>query len=128
MDFSKLVNFRMAEHNESGRLAEQLAADWLVGRGYELLDSNYRHGYAEIDLVMTHRGLLIFVEVKFRSGTGFGFAEEFVDSTKKKLLVKAADHYIYEKDWKRDIRFDIIGVYRDRAGTVNFRHFEDAFY
>ncbi len=118
----------MAEHNESGRLAEQLAADWLVGKGYELLDTNYRHGYAEIDLVMKHRGLLIFVEVKFRSGTGFGFAEEFVDSTKKKLLVKAADNYIYEKDWEKDIRFDIIGVYKDRAGNVNFRHFEDAFY
>lgn len=118
----------MAEHNDSGRLAEQLAADWLVSKGYELLDTNYRHGHAEIDLVMKHRGLLVFVEVKFRSGTGFGFAEEFVDSTKKKLLVKAADQYIYEKDWHKDIRFDIVGVYKDRAGTINFRHFEDAFY
>jgi putative endonuclease len=118
----------MAEHNESGRLAEQLAADWLVSKGYELMDSNYRHGYAEIDLIMTFRDLLVFVEVKFRSGTGFGFAEEFVDSTKRKLLVKAADHYIHEKDWKKDIRFDIVGVYKDRFGTVNFRHFEDAFY
>lgn len=118
----------MAEHNESGRLAEQLAADWLVGKGYELLETNYRHGYAEIDLIMKNQTLLVFVEVKFRSGTGFGFAEEFVDSTKKKLLVKAADHYIYEKNWMKDIRFDIVGVYKDRNGTINFRHFEDAFY
>lgn len=118
----------MAEHNESGSLAEQLAADWLVGRGYELVEKNYRHGHAEIDLVMKHRGLLIFVEVKFRSGTGFGFAEEFVDSIKKKLLVKAADNYIYEKDWQKDIRFDILAVYKNRDGAINFRHFEDAFY
>jgi putative endonuclease len=118
----------MAEHNDTGRLAEQLAADWLVGKGYELLDTNYRHKHAEIDLIMKFKGLLIFIEVKFRSGTGFGYAEEFVDSTKKKLLVKAADHYIYEKDWHNDIRFDIVGVYKDRSGTINFRHFEDAFY
>lgn len=118
----------MAEHNESGRLAEQLAADWLVGKGYELMETNYRHGYAEIDLIMKYRGLLIFVEVKFRSGTGFGFAEEFVDGTKKKLIVKAADQYIHENDWHKDIRFDIVGVYKDRTGTINFRHFEDAFY
>ncbi|GMQ31325.1 YraN family protein [Algoriphagus confluentis] len=118
----------MAEHNDSGRLAEQLAADWLVSKGYELKETNYRHGYAEIDLILEHRGLLVFVEVKFRSGTGFGYAEEFVDSVKKKLIVKAADQYIFESDWKKDIRFDIVGVYKDREGTVRFRHFEDAFY
>lgn len=117
----------MAEHNDSGRLAEQLAADWLVSKGYELKETNYRHGYAEIDLILEYRGLLIFVEVKYRSGTGFGYAEEFVDSVKKKLLVKAADQYIYENDWKKDIRFDIVGVYKDREGIVRFRHFEDAF-
>lgn len=118
----------MAEHNESGRLAEQLAADWLIGKGYELVAQNYRHGHAEIDLIMKHREILIFVEVKFRSGTGFGYAEEFVDATKRKLLIKAADHFIYEEDWKKDIRFDIVGVYKDRSGNFNFRQFEDAFY
>jgi putative endonuclease len=118
----------MAEHNDSGKLAEQLAADWLISKGYELTETNYRHGHAEIDLILKHRGLLIFVEVKFRSGSGFGYAEEFVDSTKKKLLVKAADHYIYEKDWHKDIRFDIVGVYKNREGTISFKHFEDAFY
>ena len=118
----------MAEHNETGSLAEKMAADWLIGKGYELLDTNYRHGHAEIDLIMKHRGLLIFVEVKFRSGTGYGFAEEFVDHIKRKLILKAADQYIFEKDWKKDIRFDIVGVYRDRNGSFNFRQFEDAFY
>lgn len=118
----------MAEHNESGKLAEQLAADWLVGKGYELLDKNYRFQHAEIDLVMKHKGIVIFIEVKFRSGTGFGYAEEFVDGAKKKLVVKAADHYVYEKDWHNDIRFDIVGVYKDRAGNFNFKQFEDAFY
>ena len=38
------------------------------------------------------------------------------------------DNYIYEKDWHKDIRFDIIGVYKNRTGAINFRHFEDAFY
>jgi putative endonuclease len=77
---------------------------------------------------MTHQGLLVFIEVKFRTGTGFGYAEEFVDGTKKRLLVKAADQYIYQKDWHRDIRFDIVGVYKDSRGTLHFKQFEDAFY
>ncbi|EAZ81175.1 YraN family protein [Algoriphagus machipongonensis] len=118
----------MAEHNRSGQLAEEMAAQWLISKGYQLLEKNYRHGYAEIDLILTHKKLLVFVEVKFRSGTGFGYAEEFVDYTKRKLIIKAADHYIHEKNWKSDIRFDIVGVYRDRTGAINYRHFEDAFY
>jgi putative endonuclease len=118
----------MAEHNECGRIAEEQAAEWLKGKGYEHLESNYRHGHAEIDLIMKHKGLLIFIEVKYRSGTGYGFAEEFVDSTKRKLLIKAADHYIYQIDWHKDIRFDIVGVYKDKHGNLNFKSFEDAFY
>lgn len=118
----------MAEHNDSGKLAEELAADWLVSKGYEFVEKNYRHKHAEIDLIMKHQGLLIFIEVKFRSGTGFGFAEEFVDSHKKKMVVKAADQYIFEKDWHKDIRFDIVAVYKDRNGNLNFKQFEDAFY
>jgi putative endonuclease len=118
----------MAAHNDSGRVAEQEAALWLESKGYTLLEANYRHQHAEIDLIMTHQGLLVFIEVKFRTGTGFGYAEEFVDGTKKRLLVKAADQYIYQKDWHRDIRFDIVGVYKDSRGTLHFRQFEDAFY
>lgn len=118
----------MAEHNDSGRLAEEYAAQWLIEKGYELREKNYRHGYAEIDLILTFKKLLIFVEVKYRSGTGFGFAEEFVDHTKRKLILKAADQYIYENNWNSDIRFDIVGVYKNKSGVINFKHFEDAFY
>ena len=118
----------MAAHNDSGRVAEQEAAKWLESKGYTLLEANYRHQHAEIDLIMTHQGLLVCIEVKFRTGTGFGYAEEFVDGTKKRLLVKAADQYIYQKDWHRDIRFDIVGVYKDSKGALHFRQFEDAFY
>ncbi|WP_075349859.1 YraN family protein [Algoriphagus marinus] len=118
----------MAEHNESGKNAEEQAAEWLKSKGYEHLESNFRHGHAEIDLIMKYKGLLIFVEVKYRSGTGFGYAEEFVDATKRKLIIKAADQYIHQIDWHKDIRFDIVGVYKDRHGNLNFKSFEDAFY
>lgn len=118
----------MAEHNDLGREAEELAKEWLVAKGYEFVEANFRHKHAEIDLIFIYRGIMVFVEVKFRSGTGYGYAEEFVDYKKRQLLVRAADHYIHLKDWHRDIRFDIVGVYRDRRGIVGFKHFEDAFY
>lgn len=118
----------MAEHNEKGKRAEELAKDWLTGKGYVFKEANYRYSHSEIDLIFEYRGILVFVEVKFRSGVGFGFAEEFVDHTKRRLIIKAADHYIHENDWHKDIRFDIVGVYQDKNGNINFRQFEDAFY
>ncbi|MDO6438894.1 YraN family protein [Cyclobacterium sp. 1_MG-2023] len=118
----------MAEHNDKGTKAEQLARDWLVANGYQFITANYRYKHAEIDLIMEKGGILIFVEVKYRSGTGYGYAEEFVDYRKRQLIIRAADNYIYEKDWKKDIRFDIVGVYQSKSGGIAFKHFEDAFY
>ena len=118
----------MAEHNDKGTKAEQLAKDWLVANGYVFIAANYRYKHAEIDLILERRGILVFVEVKYRSGTGFGYAEEFVDFRKRQLIIRAADNYIYEKDWKKDIRFDIVGVYQNKSGAIAFKHFEDAFY
>jgi len=118
----------MAHHNDIGNTAEQQAADFLLSKGYTLREKNYRYRHAEIDLIMEDHGLLVFVEVKFRSGTGFGYAEEFVDYRKRQLIIRAADHYIHEKDWHKDIRFDIVGVYKDKSGVLRFKQFEDAFY
>jgi putative endonuclease len=118
----------MAEHNDKGTEAELLAKEWLLANGYVFLTANYRYKHAEIDLIMEKGGILIFVEVKYRSGTGYGYAEEFVDFRKRQLIIRAADHYIHETDWHKDIRFDILGVYRNKSGAVAFKHFKDAFY
>jgi putative endonuclease len=118
----------MAEHNDKGREAELLAKEWLIANGYAFVTANYRYRHAEIDLIMEQAGILIFVEVKYRSGSGFGYAEEFVDFRKRQLIIRAADHYIHEADWHKDIRFDILGVYRNKSGAIAFRHFKDAFY
>jgi putative endonuclease len=118
----------MARHNELGSQSEYLASEWLQSHGYEFVQANYRYRHAEIDLIMKHRDILVFVEVKFRSGTGYGYAEEFVDYKKRQLITRAADNFIYEWDWHKDIRFDIVSVYKDQYGHMAFKHFPDAFY
>ena len=54
----------MAEHNEIGALGEQYACRFLEQLGYEILERNWRHVKDEIDLIATHEGQLIIVEVK----------------------------------------------------------------
>jgi putative endonuclease len=117
----------MATHNDTGNWGEEKAADFLSGKGYEIIEKNYRHKHAEIDLIARKDKMLIFVEVKTRSGTGFGMPEEFVNYTKARLVMQAAEHYIFDKDWQFDVRFDIISILIFSNGGYDIRHIEDAF-
>lgn len=117
----------MAQHNDTGKQGEDEAVRYLQQKGYQILERNYRYQHAEIDLI-AHKGkLVIFVEVKTRTSTRFGNPEEFVNSAKARLVMKAAEHYIFAKDWQHDVRFDIVAV-TVTPEEVNVKHIEDAFY
>lgn len=117
----------MAQHNETGNQGEAEATQYLREKGYEIMARNYRHQHAEIDLIAKKGKLLVFVEVKTRSNPNYGNPEEFVSYTKAKLVMKAAEHYIFSTNWLHDIRFDIIAI--SIAGTERrVKHIEDAFY
>lgn len=117
----------MAVHLELGRLGESLAKTHLENAGYEILDENWTHGKAEVDLIAYKDKVIIFVEVKTRTGNGFGEPEDFVDERKQKLLVNAADEYIYLMEHEGDVRFDIISILFDKA-NYTLKHIEDAFW
>lgn len=119
--------FGMAQHNDTGSWGEKKAVEYLQSKGYEIIVKNYRHRQAEIDLIAKKGKLLIFVEVKTRTGTGFGLPEEFVNYSKAKLVMKAAEGYIFDTNWHFDVRFDIISIIIFPDGGINIRHIEDAF-
>jgi len=118
----------MAEHLALGRKGESLAKAHLESTGYEIKEENWRHSRAEIDLIARKDGLIIFVEVKTRTGNFFGEPEDFVDTRKQKLLVTAADEYIYKMNHQGEVRFDIISVLFDKQKNYTLKHIEDAFW
>jgi putative endonuclease len=111
-----------------GQAGEAAAADFYRRAGYELVAQSYRHGRAEVDLIVRQGAtLLVFVEVKTRSGGQYGPPETFVSARKKELFRLAATHLQEEMDWRGDIRFDILAATRLREG-FRLEVFEDAFY
>lgn len=116
----------MAQHNETGKQGEAEAARFLREKGYDILTTNFRYQHAEIDLIVQRGKLLVFVEVKTRTGTAFGNPEEFVSYTKARLVMKAAEHYIFTHNWHYDVRFDIIAILVS-GSEQRIRHIEDAF-
>lgn len=117
----------MAQHNEIGKQGEERAAHYLEQKGYQILERNFRHQQSEIDLIARKDKTMLFVEVKTRSNLSFGHPEEFVSYTKVRLIKRAAEHYIYAKDWHHDIRFDIVAVTLANE-QIQIKHIEDAFY
>jgi putative endonuclease len=117
----------MAIHHQLGRQGEQLAKTYLEELGYEILDENWTYGKAEVDLIAYHNKMIIFVEVKARSGNWFGEPEDFVDNRKQKLLVDAANEYIYLMEHRGEVRFDIVSVLFDKE-SHRLKHIPDAFW
>lgn len=117
----------VASH-QLGQDGEAAAANYLVQLGFEIVFRSYRYKRAEVDLVV-RRGqeLLVFAEVKTRSGAQFGHPETFVSARKKELFRLAATQLQEELNWTGDIRFDILALTLLNSG-FRIEHFEDAFY
>ncbi|WP_295770837.1 YraN family protein [uncultured Mucilaginibacter sp.] len=118
----------MAKHHELGRRGEAIAKAHLEAAGYEILDENWTFGKAEVDLIAYKDRMIIFTEVKARSGNSFGEPEDFVDNRKQKLLASAADEYIYIMNHQGEVRFDIVAILFTPQQTYTLKHIEDAFW
>lgn len=94
-----------------GREGEETAAAYLVAHGYRILERNLRFRSGEIDLVAEESGYLVFVEVKTRTGSGFGTAAEAVTAEKRRRLVRLAALYLARLGGAPPpCRFDVVTV------------------
>jgi len=117
----------MADHNELGKLGEELAVEFLRKDGYTILETNCTFQKAEIDIIAQKENILAIVEVKTRSSLDFGLPQDFVKPKKIQLLVKAVNEYVISKDLDIEVRFDIIAVHKEGKSFV-IEHLIDAFY
>lgn len=118
----------MLKHTEIGTNGEHLAAIFLKNKGYQILETNWRTGKKEIDIIAENADSIVFVEVKTRSNFNFGFPEEAVTASKKKLLKLAAEDYYEQKQPQKSPRFDIISILQQGKKTREIIHLEDAFF
>jgi len=117
----------LAQHNELGKEGEQIAVDFLIQKGYEIKERNWRFKKAEIDIIAQRENVLVAVEVKTRSTDDFGDPQDFLKPKQKKQLVSAMDEYVTSKDLNVEVRFDVIGIIKNKI-EIKIEHFEDAFF
>lgn len=112
-----------------GRAGEQLALDHLLRKGLRLEQKNYRVRSGEIDLVMWHGEILVFVEVRTRSDNHFGEAVESVLRRKRRKIVTVARHFLKEKGIGEEVRcrFDLVGILLRPEHEPVIEHIANAF-
>lgn len=118
----------MAQKDELGRRGEKCAADFLVAAGYQVIARNWRCSQGEIDLVVERDGEVVFVEVKTRSGTGFGHPFEAITAVKLARLRRLAALWCDGSELRpRRIRIDAIAVIAERGAVPVIEHLVGVF-
>ncbi len=118
----------MSKHNEIGIKGEQLAAEFLLNKGYIIIERNWRAGKKEVDIIAFKDNVLAVIEIKTRSSNDLLFPEEAVNRKKKDNLRAAAAVFVSDKPQYINIRYDIISVLMEFGTAKEIIHFEEAFY
>jgi putative endonuclease len=117
----------MKNHIELGKAGEEIAVAHLEGKGYRILERNWRFGREEIDIIARDGNFIVIVEVKTRTSNALAEPESSVTKSKQRILVRAAHAYVNYRRQHGEVRFDIITVLV-RPGGEEIHHIVDAFY
>ena len=111
----------------TGKLGEAIGANYLKQRGYQIIERYVQSPFGQIDLIASHRGTLVFVEVKTRRDQAFGHPEEAVDERKKNQLARLASWYLaHHPKAHPAARFDVLSIQLS-GDQPNIRLIENAF-
>jgi len=113
-----------------GRNGEQLAADYLISLGFQVVSRNWRCREGELDIVATDgRDLAVVCEVKTRSGVRFGSGAEAVDAGKRRRIRRLSVLWLAEHRVRKDVtvRFDVISVLIEPGTAPQLTHIPAAF-
>jgi len=117
----------MTHNQKIGQFGDTLAKNFLTKRGYNILDSNVKLSYQELDIVAKKGGLTVFVEVKTRISQFYGPAENAFQFSKLERFRRGIEMYMANKNLiAEDIRADLITVDIDQVTKIaKLKHYED---
>src|SRR6267378_6105271 len=98
----------MADHNDTGKIGEEMALCFLRENGYDIREVNWRYKRDEIDIIAKHEGMLVVVEGKTIRSDVFGEPEDKVTRKKQRNIVRAADVYVKDRNIDLEVRFDVV--------------------
>lgn len=116
----------MNNTRETGRFYELQAQKYFKKKKYKIIDKNFLCKFGEIDIVAAKDDVLVFVEVKARKNTKYGYPREFVTLSKQRKIIKTAEYYLMKNNcYDIQCRFDVLEIIIE-DDIIN--HIENAFW
>lgn len=120
------------ENYNKGKKGEEKAKDFLLKKGFGLVEMNYENKIGEIDLIMTDKDWLVFVEVKLKVGDKFGIPEEMINKRKLSQVKRVAESYLVLENKKvkqfKKYRIDGVCIVLNDDQTINrINHYENIY-
>lgn len=114
-------------NRKAGDEAEDFACNFLIEKGWEIIDRNYYAGHFEVDIIARENTTIVFLEVKMRSSKAFGSPVEFVSEAKVERIFSVAEHWVHENNMHNSpLRFDVIAILKKSSG-FELTHYADAY-
>ena len=108
-----------------GARGETLAKSYLQKQGFTIIEQNWRHEFAEVDIIASHGSELHFIEVKTKSNDVFGMPEERITQKKLKTLARAAEAFLEKNSAWQEVIFDVLSVMLQHKQQAEFFLIED---
>lgn len=127
----------MKQNNrKTGNKGEEVAAEYLAKKGYEILERNYREKYGEVDIVCkitNHKfpnsqieEYVVFVEVKTKTEGEYGEPWEMINRHKLKQITQMGHLWCLQNHYHGLLRIDVVGVWLNIGGEVErVEHWEN---
>jgi putative endonuclease len=124
------MNKAKIENYNKGRGGEMMALDFLLKKGFQLVEMNYENKIGEIDLIMIDKDWLVFVEVKLKVGDKFGSPEEMINKRKLYQIKKVAESYLILENpiakYFKKYRIDAVCIVLNEDKTIKrIIHYEN---
>ncbi|HWS48670.1 MAG TPA: YraN family protein [Candidatus Methanoperedens sp.] len=110
------------ENYHKGQYGENIAKEYLLEKGFVFIEANFENKIGEIDLIMSDKKWLVFVEVKYKSDDRLGIPEEMINRNKICQVKRVAESYLIEKkvNFFEEYRIDAVCILGNEV-----RHYEN---
>ncbi len=117
----------MLKADSLGKKGEDIAKEYLIKKGYQILACNWFDEHREIDIIAREGNEIVIVEVKSRTSFLYEEPWEAVSNRKIRYLVEAAEDWLIQNAVDLETRFDVISIVFSKDGSYEITHFVDAF-
>ena len=117
----------MPRHIDTGKIGEDLAAEWLSDKGFAILARNWRYGRYEIDIIASKNSVIHIVEVKSRTSTLFGNPEDSVGRRKIRHIMQGATEWLIQYPSRQRLQYDVLAITLNRQKPPEYFLIQDVY-